>query len=54
MVLCRFCRISKTNKIVILMKKIDPNKLPEILTPEIITILVEIAMEFPKKMMTGK
>lgn len=31
------------------MKKIDPNKLPEILTPEIITILVEIAMEFPKK-----
>lgn len=49
MVLCRFCRISKTNKITKLMRKIDINRLPEILTPEIITILVEMAMEFPKK-----
>lgn len=31
------------------MRKIDINRLPEILTPEIITILVEMAMEFPKK-----
>jgi hypothetical protein len=32
-----------------LIKKIDLSRLPEILTPEIITILVEMAIEFPKK-----
>jgi hypothetical protein len=31
------------------MKKIDIDKLPKILTPELISIIVEIASEFPKK-----